>query len=194
SMNSTRRCSGSACTHRSSTSPGASPWAWWQIFTNTSSTTSSISRTRAGANPTAVAHATTNSADRAMESGCAVTVSCVPCNIGRLPTIIRSGRGRGDVFQSRPHRWKHLEHLIEAADLKYFLDHWLQSGNNHLAVLLPALFPGNHEHPQAGAADINQSTAIQQQLFFPPPCSRPSVVTTRFRRLLPSYDRFVPRP
>src|SRR4029434_5063741 len=85
-----------------------------------------------------------------------------------LPIPVRRGRSRRDVLQSRPHRWKHLEHLIEAADLKYFLDHGLQTGKNHLAVLLSASLSRGHEYSQAGAADVDQSAAIQQQHFLFP--------------------------
>src|SRR5262245_51601490 len=82
-----------------------------------------------------------------------------------LSIPIRSGGSRRDVFQSRPHRWKHLKHFIESADLKYFLDPGLQIGKNYFAVLLSASLSRCHEHSQTGAADIDQSTAIQQEHF-----------------------------
>src|SRR5215468_11220064 len=109
-----------------------------------------------------------------------------------LIPIHRRG-SRRDVFQSRPHGWKHLKHLIESADLKYFLDPGLQTGNNHFAVLLSASLSRSHEHSQTGAANIDQSATIQQELFL---FSRAAVQVRRqrafegFRRRMvdPSLD------
>src|SRR5215467_8193141 len=86
-----------------------------------------------------------------------------PVDIASSLAVIDSGSRGRNRLQRSAHGWKQLEQRIEATDLKHFLDHGLQSRENHLAVLLTALLCRDHEHAKAGAANENYPAKIQDQ-------------------------------
>src|SRR5712691_7472246 len=104
------------------------------MFIKASSTASSISMTRWGGKPAAVAHSTTNARLRVKESMRAGSVIVVIGDLSTSVTLvlrrvltlsaIERGRRRREMFERRVYCGKHLKNSVEMGHGEYLLQEW----------------------------------------------------------------------